>query len=571
MRLIQPFALLTLALSASLAWAAPKKVALLVGVGTVPSMQVLQGPSHDVLALQDVLVQRWGFAATDVKTLTDKAATRAAITQALQALVQRTQPGDEVFLYLSGHGTSSLQPGFEKAMPDGSGAFFTVDSNARGENLLIGRTDIRPVLEQLDKGGRKVWFVADTCFSGSMARNLMQHSGAKLIPKMSTLIDDSRYAQILSRVRDNLGQQKAGDWPYDHVAFLGASAAGEPALDITKAAAVSILPTVDRNPHGALTDALLRVLDGSLPADVNRDGAYSLQEVYETVSLFMSSRPYGQNPQRFPAFKDDRQGIAQAPLLRGASVSAPSQVYEPTPVRVHVMACFDKDANTARERLRRLPGVTLVDTFDATTPVSLATSRDKQQLLLLSSDGGMINAAPLAQVDLIAGSLHQLVWLSKIEALAKSGRRAVLEAEITPAELGVTRVVGDTLDLSIRPDRDTHLMLLNINALGEVSVVYPYMNDQLQSLPATTVTKLAGFPVELPEGTDVQLWFAFDQMPASLGQQIGRLNLKPGDARLKELERLIGEQKGRYAFARTEFRTYKPETLKRPIAQDVCR
>ena len=571
-QLLRLSVILALLTSASLSWASPKKVALLIGVGDYTAISKLEGPVHDVRALQEVLVQRWGYNAGDIRTLVDQAATRAAIKNELNALMRRTQPGDEVFLYFSGHGTSSLQPGSGGAVPDGSGAFYAVDSTAASGNLLVGRTDIRPVLEQLDSNGRKVWFVVDTCFAGNMARNMATEAQVVLNHRTVPLTDDRALLAILRGVRDNFQAQQNthSAWPYRQLLMLAASASGEPAIDITPRA-LQALPTVDGRPHGALTDALLRVLNGSLPADINRDGVLSLNEVYETLSQFMSSRPYGQYPQRLPAFKDDPNGIIAAPLLRGASVRAPQGTVAPEPFKVFAMPCAGQPLTRFTEPLRRIPGVTLVNQLDTSSRAMLSISRDQKHLFLLSPDGGTIATAPVNQPDALSGSLHQLVWLSKIEASAKSGRRAAMQAEITPADLGVTRVVGDELKLSLRPDKATYLMLLNVNGLGEVSVVYPYRRNELRVLPASSITTLAGFTVQPPEGSDVQLWFGFDHLPPQLERQLDRLNMKPGDTRLIELEQLITEQQGKYSFARTEFRTYLPATLKQPINVTQCR
>jgi hypothetical protein len=564
--------MLALLVTASLSWAAPKKVALLIGVGDYTAISKLEGPVHDVRALQEVLVQRWGYNAGDIHTLVDQAATRSAIKNELSALIRRTQPGDEVFLYFSGHGTSSLQPGAGGAVPDGSGAFYAVDATVAGDNLLVGRTDIRPVLEELDRNGRKVWFVVDTCFAGNMARNVATEAQVALQHRTVPLADDRGLLAVLRGVRDNFQAQQhnQSDWPYRNLVMLAASASGEPAIDITSRA-LQALPTVDGKPHGALTDALLRVLNGSLPADINRDGVLSLNEVYETVSLFMGSRPYGQYPQRLPAFQDDPNGLIEAPLLRGASVRAPQGRVLPEPFKVFAMPCAGQPLTRFTDPLRRIPGLVWVDRLDSTTRAMLTISRDQQHLMLLSPDGGTIATAPAHQPAALLGSLQQWVWLSNMDALAQSGRRAALQAELAPADLGVTRVVGDELKLSLRPDKAAYLMLLNVNGLGEVSVVYPYRRHELRALPASTITTLAGFTVEPPEGSDVQLWFGFDQMPPALERQLGRLNMKPGDARLIELEQMILEQQGKYSFARTAFRTYLPETLKRPLHVTQCR
>ena len=70
---------MTLALSLLVAtWcnaaaAAPRKFALLVGVGAYKDAPQLQGPTEDVTAMRAVLVERWGFKPADVQTLLDQA------------------------------------------------------------------------------------------------------------------------------------------------------------------------------------------------------------------------------------------------------------------------------------------------------------------------------------------------------------------------------------------------------------------------------------------------------------------------------------------------------------------
>jgi hypothetical protein len=101
-----------------------RSVALLVGVGDYRHPRLnLEGPAHDVRALRDVLLRRWGFQPADVQTLVDGQATRGAILQALRDLQARTAPGDDVFVYFSGHGVSALQGSAELPVPHGSGAF----------------------------------------------------------------------------------------------------------------------------------------------------------------------------------------------------------------------------------------------------------------------------------------------------------------------------------------------------------------------------------------------------------------------------------------------------------------
>ena len=60
---------------------------------------------NDAMALQQVLQERFGFAAADITSLSDAQATRQNIVQAFEKqLIARAQPGDIVVFHFSGHG-----------------------------------------------------------------------------------------------------------------------------------------------------------------------------------------------------------------------------------------------------------------------------------------------------------------------------------------------------------------------------------------------------------------------------------------------------------------------------------
>ena len=101
-------------------------VALLVGVGNYqPNGGVgdLLGPKNDVEALRQVLINQWGFEAKNVKTLINEQATHTNILRELNSLSTRSQAGDHVFVYFSGHGTSALDYKMSLPLPHTSGGF----------------------------------------------------------------------------------------------------------------------------------------------------------------------------------------------------------------------------------------------------------------------------------------------------------------------------------------------------------------------------------------------------------------------------------------------------------------
>ena len=102
---------------ASAAHAATRR-ALLVGIneyaggaGSESRWTDLRGSRNDVEAMRAILVSRFGFAASDVRVLTDGAATRDAILAGLRdQLVEPAQPGDVSVFFYAGHGSQVRNP-----------------------------------------------------------------------------------------------------------------------------------------------------------------------------------------------------------------------------------------------------------------------------------------------------------------------------------------------------------------------------------------------------------------------------------------------------------------------------
>ena len=541
------------------------KVALLVGAGEVPG-QELDGPAHDVQALREVLVGRLGYAPDAVHALGDHVkgheATREAILRELKQLMPRTREGDEVLVYFSGHGTSALDARLGLPVPDGSGAFVPVDVDMRAgrspaqilSSLIVGRTDLRPVFEALDKAGRKVWFISDSCYSGQQVRALS--AGVALRSRMLPMLvggDAAAFEAARERSRKTAGQQ---DWPYRDVVFLSAAAEGETAKDIGDEAALKIFPTVDGKPHGAMTDALLRVLKGDLPADADGDGRLSLQEIHAAVGHFMSQRAYGHTPQRLPSVLDDKNAAGARSLMSagaGTGTGNGSTQAGPPP-RIALDTALPDEL---RRRVRAISGIAVVSPDQ---PALLRVLKSGKDVLVKSGGGDPIARAPADNPAQVMGILLQQVWAHRLEDLALRGRRGVLPAEIEPARLGGNFLVGDTLYFVARPDRNAYVLLLNVDSLGKASVLYPWDKRELAAIKAGTARAIPGdspqdrINAKEPLGMDVQLIFAFDEQPAGLPKLVGQADIAPDDPRLAALEDMVRSAQGRFTFNRTELR-----------------
>lgn len=559
---------LALGLASEAAWA--RRVALLVGVGNYPGLPAraqLQGPASDVDALLDVLTQRWGFERSDVVVLKDREATKAAILRELGALQRRSASGDEVLIYFSGHGTSAFDSVNATPVPHGSGAFvpsdFNISSAASGvDGLIVGRRDLLPLLQALDRGDRQLWVISDSCYSGQQVRSVQLFNDDELPSRMVPLA----LGREATDQRADLAKAGAGSaappYPYRHVAYLAAAAEGERARDIS-GPALARVPTLDGRPHGALTDALLRVLSGQLPADLDGDGQLSLTEVHRAVADFMGQRAYGHTPQRLPSVAEDGYGLGQRPVLSMRGVAATVQRAKLEPLRVRAEVYRGRALTDAqRAAVRQVADVALVGPDAPQADIVLRAT--EQDLVVLAASGDLLIGMDAGNLAGLAGQMQQLAWAKRIRQLAEQNRRGTLALEVAPAAKGGNFRLGERLAFVVRPEREATLLLLNINAAGHVSVLYPNSADERTPLLAQQSRYIPGeaehthILVTPPLGMDMQFAFAFDAPPPGLDQLTGLAEVAATSENLRRLEQALQTMKGRFTFASTDTRALKP-------------
>ena len=231
----------------------------------------LMGPHNDVEALRVVLTGRYGFTADRVTILTGGAATKDAIMGTLEGLAETTEPGDLLFIYFSGHGTS----GFDQKLTAASGIeptsgaivphdarIYKDDPQRTLDGLIIGRRDLRPIFEKLERE-RPMVVVFDACFSGNSVRSLGRSPGI------------AKYTPLPLPPPPYTGTPRES-YPYHNLIYISASAETEIARDLRAGKA-----QYDDQAHGALTDWLLVGLTGT--ADTNHNGVITYQELYEFV------------------------------------------------------------------------------------------------------------------------------------------------------------------------------------------------------------------------------------------------------------------------------------------------
>ena len=138
--------------------------ALLVGINAYPR-QALRGCINDVQDLARFLVEQRGFAASDVRLLTDKDATTAGIRDNLTGwLLAQAAPGDRLVYHFSGHGSRLLSADGEV-----HDVICPVDFDFTAARSLSD-ADFKQIFAAVPAGADFNW-ISDSCHSGDLARS----------------------------------------------------------------------------------------------------------------------------------------------------------------------------------------------------------------------------------------------------------------------------------------------------------------------------------------------------------------------------------------------------------------
>lgn len=570
----------TVAVVGGILWAASAaaadRYALLIGVSDYPSFpgvstpSRLDGPANDVDALQTVLTQKWGFPSAGIRTLKNREATRTAILAALDDLAKRAKAGDSVFIYYSGHGVSGLDAkSAHLSLHESTGALVPFDAvtpartRISSSGLIVGRTDIRPRLDALDSKGAKVFVAFDACYSGQAVRSVRPGSGPLRLPARYVGIpaqedDDKVKANLYAAAGKAPGTEP---YPYRNVVYMAAAAQGETARDIDQAS-LPIMPTLDEKPHGAFSDALLRVLTNRVGADSDGNGLLSYREVQVAVMDIMADRGYGHSPQLFPPVAEDVRGMTNSPLFASGRPATGEAVKKaqavPSKLRIATV-----DLNPAvMTTLARVPDVQLVtnrEPFDM-----LVAEPQRGQLALRTVSDDTIASVAMQDSQKLVKILSGYVLAHKLRKLGVEGQRGALPFEINPSHFGGNFVFGQKLNFVVRPDRPSTLVILNVDADGNWSTLYPYDAREHPALAANQAHFVPGqspsqlVQVQAPEGQDTLVAFSFDEPPSGLTEITGLKDVDSSDARLQRFVSVVQRMTGKFAFAKTELRVLPP-------------
>ena len=237
--------------------------ALLIGINEYQTEEFadLRGAVNDVETMREILISRYGFPESNVVVLTDRLATRQAILDALNRLVEQTTTDDMVYVHYSGHG-SQVQDmsGDEADQLDET----ILPHDARTKNIPdITDDEIGEFLSRLQASNAIV--VLDSCHSGTATRGGI---ATRSVPP------DARLELYKSRVADVATRSIVPiDIPDQYILFSGA-ASHQSALD----------GPVDGKYRGFFSYALAEALKDVEPLASPRDIHKHIEQTYQKLS-----------------------------------------------------------------------------------------------------------------------------------------------------------------------------------------------------------------------------------------------------------------------------------------------
>ncbi|MEM6304925.1 MAG: caspase family protein [Pseudomonadota bacterium] len=292
-----------------------KSFALLVGVSDYDDsigLADLRGPANDVRLLRDVLSGRGDF---DIRMLADGVEgaarpTRAAILDGFDQLAKDVSDGDFVYIHLSGHGTRQSDRNGDET--DGLDEVFLPADTQRAEpgsgvipNAIVDE-ELGQRIAALRAKGADVWFVLDSCHSGSGLRAGSLRTATRVVdPKALGLTLDPRPQPANTTAVDVTGGE---DLPGQYLAFYAAQSS-------EVAREVLIDETAENGWYGLFTSRLA--------ARMQSDGALSYRQLFQAVmaDLADTSTPGGAQLQT-PLWEGN---LMDAPVFGGGGLTGVRQ------------------------------------------------------------------------------------------------------------------------------------------------------------------------------------------------------------------------------------------------------
>jgi hypothetical protein len=485
--------------------AAERIFGLVIGIDEYAYIPDLHGAVNDAEDIADALQ---GLGA-DVTLLLDHEATRDAILDGWERILQQAAPGDRLIVSYAGHGSNEPEhiPGSEA---DGRDENFLLAGFAPRGEAAAQRIRDDEIADLLARSAElDVIFIADACHAGTVTRHINPVLGYRYVTPERLEADPLPPPPPL----------RNADEGSDQVAlFLAAVNETEKVPEFL----------IDGIPRGALSYAVASGLRGA--ADYDGDGTLTKGELETHVRRTVREVSDGvQLPQSLPAGREDRSLLA----IDASDDEVPAATFERPlterpfpdlpPVSVHWGSGWT--------------GITGIDT---TETGSLRFEDDA----LISSIGDLVAQATAPNDIQAVIDKHRLV--AALRRIAHPTLRVGFDKGDR------TYRYGDRFAIEITGRGTPHVTLFNLAADGTIAFLYP-VRDPAAGLD-DPMTIAAGHTLDLPVkvappfGADHVVVIETDTAPTRLRAELVQLSGSRDMARLWDLLRQSGGRIALFPF-----------------------
>ena len=535
---------------------AKEQYALLIGIGKYEHQPTLEGPPNDVALLKETLIKQWHFKPDHIQVLLDQQATKKDILNGFNQLEKTSHAGDEVFIYYSGHGISPSTPGVGQFnLPANSGALLPwetpskeADPQGFKDSLIIPKKDLKEqALLKLNKN-RQVFVALDTCYSANTMRGLGKHKqGADILDSRSPFTPEKVKYGDKDRTEDN------DEYSYkENIILLSAASADEVARDI-KEEHLPQFPTLSGRPQGVFSDALIGVLQCNIPADSNRDQRIDYSELTQAVRDYLKAKHQTQTPHLLPSLMDDSEHNITKRTVFGVQGCPKTTTPEPvTKLKVHLEA----EAQKLQDAVSSMSHVVLTDAEQADLTVQVHNGAYR---LLNGMHDVVTSETQHMTTEQLKNRIKQEAIVHKLSATQRQQKDFNINLELAGQRSGLIRYEGERFTLTAQSEKSAYWLLLDVQADGSVTVLYPISNAENALQPAPKAFKLPTnnppIKVQPPFGIDHLLAFAFTEPPRWLPQFMGK-TLELGNKDFDQLIQHLDTTHSSYSFIDLDMLTF---------------
>ncbi|MBU2690712.1 MAG: caspase family protein [Candidatus Eisenbacteria bacterium] len=545
---------------------APVRRAILIGINEYMTDEFmdLRGAVNDVETMREILTSRFGFLEENVTVLTDAAATRAAILETFEKLIEQTAPQDFVYIHYSGHG--SQVPDLNRDEPDDNWDETIVPHDARTPGIAdITDDELGGILARLP--AQKAVIILDSCHSGTATRGIFVNRSVPPDPR----------TELYKRPQNEIATRNIVplDKPERYVLLTGA-ASNQNALD----------GPLEGKFRGFFTYALARTLAEAGPGVSPRDLHEGVQRVFDQLSARFGGLPFpepqveaspvlleeplfpieGGKPCSKPFLVVERESGGRVRLIRGATLNASVNtywaIYPPEETEFHpgegiatarvvatdgmdVMAEVEPSDAGVRFGSRAVilsdapPPTRVTARWEVADPerragieaevhkrfpdVDFVAAGDFAWFLLEAQEGicRVYDAAGLSIVDefhmksdetvgeRLAGLFSRSLMASSLVAMTNPSSDVHIDARVVGMESnntlhirkpGAPRCHENSLMLAIRVSTDSYLTIVDVDAQGGVNLLFPNPHSKAGFYPQGFVRGAA--TVRIPDSLE---------------------------------------------------------------------